>query len=104
MIRILFLLLFASVGAQAATGVVVLHGKGGRPNGHAEPLAKFLEMKGLKVVNDEMPWSKERQYDKDLAVAAEELQRALGELVALVGQDPREEVLDRVFARFCIGK
>ena len=38
------------------------------------------------------------------AVAAEELQRALGELVALVGQDPREEVLDRVFARFCIGK
>ena len=38
------------------------------------------------------------------AVAAEELQRALQELAALIGQDPREEVLDRVFARFCIGK
>lgn len=38
------------------------------------------------------------------AVAAEELTRALGRLGELSGQDVREEVLDRLFARFCIGK
>jgi tRNA modification GTPase len=38
------------------------------------------------------------------AVAAEEVLRALGEIDALTGADPREAVLDAVFRRFCIGK
>jgi tRNA modification GTPase len=38
------------------------------------------------------------------AVAAEELIDALGRLGELVGADVREEVLDRLFSRFCIGK
>lgn len=38
------------------------------------------------------------------AVAAEELTRALARLGELTGRDAREEVLDRLFARFCIGK
>ncbi len=37
-------------------------------------------------------------------VAAEELSRALGRLGELRGEDVRESVLDRVFAKFCIGK
>lgn len=37
-------------------------------------------------------------------VAAEELTRALERLAELRGQDVREDVLDRVFAKFCIGK
>ncbi|MEZ4321310.1 MAG: tRNA modification GTPase [Myxococcota bacterium] len=39
-----------------------------------------------------------------VAVAAEILVEALGELDALTGADTREDVLDAVFARFCIGK
>jgi tRNA modification GTPase len=39
-----------------------------------------------------------------VAVAAEELQSALHRLAELSGGDPREEVLDRLFSRFCIGK
>lgn len=38
------------------------------------------------------------------AVASEELQSALQRLAELCGGDPREEVLDHLFARFCIGK
>lgn len=38
------------------------------------------------------------------AVAAEELYAALERLDALTGRDTREAVLDRLFARFCIGK
>lgn len=38
------------------------------------------------------------------AVAADAVVRAIEELDALTGADTREEVLDAVFARFCIGK
>lgn len=38
------------------------------------------------------------------AVAVEHVYAALAELDALVGRDTREAVLDRLFARFCIGK
>lgn len=38
------------------------------------------------------------------AVAVERIYVALDELDALVGRDTREAVLDRLFARFCIGK
>ncbi len=38
------------------------------------------------------------------AVAAEELYRALERLDSLSGADTREEVLDALFSRFCIGK
>lgn len=38
------------------------------------------------------------------AVAAEELVSALERLGSLTGQDVREDVLDRLFSRFCVGK
>ncbi len=42
--------------------------------------------------------------DAGPAVAAEELLGALGRLDTVDGRDAREEVLDALFARFCIGK
>lgn len=44
------------------------------------------------------------QGEAGVAVAAEAAQRALSCLGELSGRDVREEVLDRLFARFCIGK
>jgi tRNA modification GTPase len=44
-----------------------------------------------------LPWA-------GVAVAAEQLLDALGALDALTGADGREDVRDRVFSRFCIGK
>lgn len=38
------------------------------------------------------------------AIAAEEVTAALERLAELTGQDVREAVLDRLFARFCVGK
>ena len=39
-----------------------------------------------------------------VAVAADALLRAVGEIDALTGADTREDVLDALFARFCVGK
>ena len=39
-----------------------------------------------------------------VAVAADALTRGLDALDALTGHDTREDVLDALFARFCIGK
>jgi tRNA modification GTPase len=39
-----------------------------------------------------------------VAVTADALTRALEELMALTGDNPREAVLDALFERFCIGK
>jgi tRNA modification GTPase len=39
-----------------------------------------------------------------VAVAADALLRAVGEIDALTGADTREDVLDDLFARFCVGK
>jgi tRNA modification GTPase len=38
------------------------------------------------------------------AVAAERVYAALAALDGIIGRDTREAVLDRLFARFCIGK
>jgi tRNA modification GTPase len=42
--------------------------------------------------------------DAGIAVAAEEVIHALDRLSELDGRETREGVLDRLFARFCIGK
>jgi pimeloyl-ACP methyl ester carboxylesterase len=65
---------------QTRIGVVVMHGKGGLPTGYVAPLASFLEEKGHLVANIEMPWSRRRQYDVDVAGAEKEVQSALAEL------------------------
>ncbi|MBK8268910.1 MAG: hypothetical protein IPK83_11640 [Planctomycetes bacterium] len=48
-----------------------------------------------------------REIDARLANAdlvAAELRIAAGELARLVGKDQTEEMLGRIFARFCVGK
>lgn len=71
-----------AVHAQSAPviGVVVLHGKGGKPGGLVRPLAEGLEAKGYRVANLEMPWSGSRHYDTDVAGADREVDAALAKL------------------------
>ena len=69
--------------AQAPkAGVVVMHGKGGLPDGVILDLARFLEAKGFAVANLEMPWSSRRDYDVDVAGAENQVDAALGDLRA----------------------
>ena len=69
----------APVSAQnaPAIGIVVMHGKGGRPDRHVKLLAEELERKGWLVANLEMPWSGRREYDVDVAAAEKEVTAAL---------------------------
>ena len=60
-----------------AIGIVVMHGKGGRPDRHVKLLAEALERKGWLVANLEMPWSGRREYDVDVAAAEKEVTAAL---------------------------
>ena len=58
-------------------GVVVMHGKGGRPGKFVDELATAFEREGFQVANLEMPWSGRRQYDVDMNGGVDEISRAL---------------------------
>lgn len=78
--------LFATAAAPAAAqnapaiGIVVMHGKGGRPDRFVNVLAEGLERKGWLVANLEMPWSGRRGYDVEVAAAEQQVSTALAEL------------------------
>ena len=61
-------------------GIVIMHGKGGRPERFVSALAEGLERKGWLVANIEMPWSGRREYDVDTAGAEQQVTAALNEL------------------------
>lgn len=76
----LLLLLVLHAGqaaAQSAIGFVVLHGKGGRPEGLTAPLAASLQQQGMLVISPEMPWSGNRKYDTDVAAAETQVSEAI---------------------------
>lgn len=70
----------ATAQTAPAVGVVVMHGKGGRPDRHVNLLAEGLERKGFLVANLEMPWSGRRDYDVDVTTAEKQVSAALDEL------------------------
>ena len=68
----------AAAQEAPAIGVVIMHGKGGQPEGLTHPLAVSLHQeKGWHVTNIEMPWSGRRQYDVDVQSAEEEVSAAI---------------------------
>jgi len=70
----------AQAQPAAPIGIVVMHGKGGGPNGLVKKLADGLESRGYRVANLEMPWSRRREYDTDVAGAEREVDGALAKL------------------------
>jgi alpha-beta hydrolase superfamily lysophospholipase len=60
-----------------AIGIVIMHGKGGSPQGYVSDLASSLERKGHLVANLEMPWSGRRDYDANVGAAVQEVESAL---------------------------
>lgn len=63
-------------------GIVIMHGKGGRPTGHVANLARALEGKGFLVANLEMPWSGSRNYDVTVERGEQEVEAAVAGLRA----------------------
>ena len=47
----------AQSGSLAGFGIVMVHGKGGRPLGPTKPLADALEAEGARVVSPRMAWA-----------------------------------------------
>lgn len=66
----------AAQTAPSEIGIVVMHGKGGSPAKFIPELASFLEQKGFRVANIEMPWSGRRDYDVNVAAAEREIESA----------------------------
>jgi pimeloyl-ACP methyl ester carboxylesterase len=71
-----------AIGQSPTIGVVIMHGKGGSPAKWVAPLAAGLERKGYLVANLEMPWSANRHYDVDVAMADKEVDAAFERLRA----------------------
>lgn len=91
---VLALTALLSVQAQEAgrIGVVVMHGKGGKPDSLVADLASGLAGRGMQVRNLEMPWSGRRHYDvapeaaeAEVAQALEALHRGGAQRLFLVG-------------------
>lgn len=61
-------------------GVVLMHGKGGSPRGAISDLASVLQAQGFQVASLEMPWSRRRAYDADMAAGVQQVTRALDAL------------------------
>lgn len=61
-------------------GVVLLHGKGGSPEGHTRELAAALQGRGYLVSTPTMPWAKNRIYDASFGEAMAEIDRQVGAL------------------------
>ena len=86
-VLIFLALIFTSppaASAQSATpviGFVVLHGKGGRPEGLTAPLDASLQQQGMLVISPEMPWSGKRKYDADVAAAETQITEAVRTLL-----------------------
>lgn len=72
----------AAAQEAAKIGIVIMHGKGGRPGALVNHLADGLASKGYKVANIEMPWSGKRAYDVDIAGADREVDAAIAKMRA----------------------
>lgn len=69
-----------ALSEQPRIGIVIMHGKGGSPNGLVAGLASGLAEKGYLVANVEMPWSGNRNYDASASAGEQEVAAALAEL------------------------
>jgi pimeloyl-ACP methyl ester carboxylesterase len=77
---VLAALLLAAPAAQAADGVVLLHGKNGTPDRFIANLAAELERVGFIVERPEMPWSRQRGFDAGYEQAMAEIDAAVARL------------------------
>ncbi len=79
--------------------------RGEAPGAAARVIASQRQRDALRDVAEAMELAARALRDgAGAAVAVEAAYAALAALDALVGRDTREDVLDRLFARFCIGK
>jgi pimeloyl-ACP methyl ester carboxylesterase len=64
----------------AGTGVVLMHGKGGRAGSLLTDLAAALRKEGALVVTPEMPWARGRIYDASYAQAMAQIDALAADL------------------------
>ena len=83
---VLAILLVPVLGAAQDVGVVLMHGKGGRPEGYVGELAAGLRAKGYLVSTPAMPWAKGRIYDASFDEAMAQID---GEVEALRSKGAR---------------
>lgn len=70
-----------SSASDAKIGIVLLHGKGWTPkSAHLSGLVRDLEKEGFIVITPEMPYSKDREYDKSYEDTVSEIDKHVSEL------------------------
>jgi tRNA modification GTPase len=67
------------------------------------PISIWQE-EGIDNTRDSILKATDRIKDNDLELAAEDLNRALDQTNMLLGENAGDDILDRIFERFCIGK
>ena len=95
---LLGLLLPAAALAQSASlagfGIVMVHGKGGRPTGPTKPLADALEAEGAKVISPRMAWAGIAGQPESYEIPYEQALAEIGHAIsALRAQGARKIVI-----------
>jgi pimeloyl-ACP methyl ester carboxylesterase len=72
-----------TVQAAEKTGVILMHGKGGtsRPKSPVGRLALFLEKNGFLISAPDMPWSRNRGYDRTFEQSMQEIDAEVEKLM-----------------------
>lgn len=71
---------FLTHAETGPVGIVVMHGKWDKPNGHIIDFSSAMERAGLLVVTPEMPWSGRRSYNAGVAAMEDDIDAAVGQL------------------------
>jgi esterase/lipase len=79
---VVVLCFIAPIAAQERIGVVLMHGKWGRPDQHIDGLARALRAKNVLVTTPLMPWGRGRDYDADYPHALGEIDDEIAKLKA----------------------
>lgn len=81
-------------GALAGFGIVMVHGKGGRPAGPTKPLADALEAEGAKVISPRMAWAGTAGQPESYGIPYDQALAEIGQaIVALRAQGARKIVI-----------
>jgi len=75
---------FAQSGSLVGFGIVMVHGKGGRPLGPTKPLADALEAEGARVVSPRMAWAGTAGQPDSYDIPYDQALGEIGQAIALL--------------------
>ena len=92
-----------NLGMKNLTDFLIKSNVGGK-EGEVPASARVRHLNNANLALDSLYTAKKYNDNQELEFVAEELKNAYNHLVAILGTDVSEKLLDEIFSKFCIGK